>query len=279
MLFSKARIQSQSVLLKTRKRAAGICLLTAGGKLIFSFSLTLCVYSMFALPGYAMLAENIWLLAGAYALFALGAVFSVFFFAMTDFAQKRWFYWNASAAQPLTAFFQRVAPMTVLRLFYLFLLRRLLACLTFLAYLSPFALGCGILYYHMRGAGISPLLFYAALVLLVCLLLGGIYYGFAAVQRYAFCTCLIVQNPSCRVIDALTASRKIAKDTAISAARTKLHFLLWFALCVLILPAFYVVPYYRQTVGCMEKTALDKNHLTPKTQKPIVLLHLIQKPA
>ena len=48
MLFSKARIQSQSVLLKTRKRAAGICLLTAGGKLIFSFSLTFLMSLFFA---------------------------------------------------------------------------------------------------------------------------------------------------------------------------------------------------------------------------------------
>lgn len=279
MSFLKAKIQAQSVLLETRKRALAVCLLSFFGKLIFSFSLTLCVYSLVSLPSYERLTGNLWLLAGAYALFSLGAFFSVFFFALTDFSQKRWFYQNAAFKRPVKALFTRIPLSLSFRLFYLFLLRKILIFFTLLGYLAPFGLGTGILYYHMRGAGVSSLLFYAALVLLSGLLLGGIYYGFAAVQRYSFCTCLLCENPSLRVIDTLSTSRKIAKDTALSIARVKLRFLLWFSLCGLLLPALYVLPYYRQTVGCIEKTALDKNHLTPETQKPVVFLHLVKKPA
>ena len=212
-------------------------------------------------------------------LFSLGAIFSVFFYAMTDFAQKRWFYKNAASKMPVRLFFAHVSPALAFRVFYLFLLRRIFIFFTLLGYLAPFLLGSGILYYHMRGVGVSPILFYAAIALLLLFLLGGAYYGFAAVQRYAFCTCLLCEDRTRGVIDTLSTGRKIAKDTALSIARAKLRFLLWFGLCVLLLPAFYVVPYYRQTVGCIEKTALDKNHLTPETQKPVIFLRLVKNPA
>lgn len=279
MQFLKSKIRAQDVLLETRKQATVVCLLSFCGKLILSFSFCLCVYSLAALPSYESLTENLWLLAGVYALFSLGTVFSAFFYAMTDFAQKRWFYKNATSKRPVRLFFAHVSPALAFRVFYLFLLRRIFIFFTLLGYLAPFLLGSGILYYHMRGVGVSPILFYAAIALLLLFLLGGAYYGFAAVQRYAFCTCLLCEDRTRGVIDTLSTGRKIAKDTALSIARAKLRFLLWFGLCVLLLPAFYVVPYYRQTVGCIEKTALDKNYLTPETQKPVIFLHLVKKPA
>ena len=105
MQFLKSKIRAQDVLLETRKQATAVCLLSFCGKLILSFSFCLCVYSLAALPSYESLAKNLWLLAGVYALFFARHGFFRVFYAMTDFAQKRWFYKNAAFKRPVPVVF------------------------------------------------------------------------------------------------------------------------------------------------------------------------------
>ena len=140
----------------------------------------------------------------------------------------------------------------------------------FLFYLAPFLAGCGGLYYALRTADLPITALYMALGALFCILPLCAYFGFAAVQRFAFCDGLLAENPDCSIVEILGTSKALAKAYGFANANLKLRFLLWKTACLLILPLFYVLPYYRQTVGCAVKIAMNRKRLSAETQKPIV---------
>lgn len=79
---------------------------------------------------------------------------------------------------------------------------------------------------------------------------GLIFYGIA-VQRYSKATFYLVR---CENFTPLDATRESVANTRGRLAEIfffKLSFAPWFLLCLGIFPAFYVVPYYRQSVACL----------------------------
>lgn len=272
MILTKAKIDAQRILLSSRKTAVFVSLCTIVLKLLFAFALGISLYSLKILPSFARIWENIYLKIGFTIFFALAGVFSMLLYALTDFSEKRWFYKNTRTVAPASAFFKPPQMRHIFKIGFLFWLRQLLRTGCFLLYLAPFLLGCGGLYYALRTADVPIRLLYIALGALTCALPICLFYGFAAVQRYAFCDGLLAEDPTLGTVEALRLSRTLAKASACSFARFKLRFALWQAVCVLILPLFYVLPYYRQSVACAVQTAIDKNHLSTEPQKPIVFL-------
>lgn len=270
MTLAKAKIDAQKILLESRKTAVFVCLCTVFFKIFLTAALFVSIYSLTILPDFARIRENIYLKILLYLLFSLAAVFSLLFYALTDFSEKRWFYQNTYAAQPLLAFFKAPRIRHIFKITFLFWLRRLLSIGYFLFYLAPFLAGCGGLYYALRTADLPITALYMALGALFCILPLCAYFGFAAVQRFAFCDGLLAENPDCSIVKILGTGKALAKAYGFANANLKLRFLLWKTACLLILPLFYVLPYYRQTVGCAVKIAMNRKHLSAETQKPIV---------
>lgn len=277
MSLAAAKIDAQRVLMHTRPRAVLVCLLTLLFKLLFLAALSICIYSLTMLPSYEQI-TNIYLKIVCYALFSLGGVLSVLLYALVSTAMRRWFYKNASSPQPISAYFARPTIRAAFKTAYLFWLRKLLTFGTVAGYLVPFLAGTAGFIYTLRMRGISEFLFYFSLCFLTVLFVSGLFFGFAAIQKYTFLEGLLTEDPRRGVIDTLVQSRQIARPICFAAARTKLRFIPWAILCLLIFPLIYVMPYYCQSVGCITKAALDKNHLTVSSQKPIVFLRLAKVP-
>ncbi|MEZ3496496.1 MAG: hypothetical protein K1V97_02880 [Lachnospiraceae bacterium] len=270
MTLAKAKIDAQKILLESRKTAVFVSLCTVFFKIFLTAALFVSIYSLTILPDFARIWENIYLKILLCLLFSLAAVFSLLFYALTDFSEKRWFYQNTYTAQPLSAFFKAPRIRHIFKITFLFWLRRLLSVGCFLFYLAPFLAGCGGLYYALRTADLPITALYMALGALFCILPLCAYFGFAAVQRFAFCDGLLAENPDCSIVEILGTSKALAKAYGFANVNLKLRFLLWKTACLLILPLFYVLPYYRQTVGCAVKIAMNRKHLSAETQKPIV---------
>lgn len=277
MSLSAAKIDAQRVLLHTRPHAVAVCLLTLFFKLLFIVSLGTCIYSLTMLPRYEQV-TNIYLKIVLYALFALGGLCCVWLYALVSTALRRWFYKNAAAPQPISAYFARPTVKVAFKTAYLFWLRKLLTFGTVFGYLVPFLGGAAGFLYALRMRGMSAFLFYFSLGFLAVLLISGLFFGFAAIQKYAFWEGLLTEDPQRGIIDTLAQSRRLARPICFAAARTKLRFAPWGILCLLVFPLIYVMPYYCQSVGCITKTALDKNCLTLSSQKPIIFLHLAKAP-
>lgn len=272
MTLVKAKIDAQKVLMDSRKNAAFICLYTVFLKLFLIAALLVSIYSLTILPDFARIWENVYLKILFCLLFSLAAVFALLLYALTDFSEKRWFYKNTRAAQPLSVFFKVPPFRHIFKIAFLFWLRKLFSIGYFFLYLIPFLAGSGVLYYALRTADIPITSLYIALGALFCMLPLCAYFGFAAVQRFAFCDGILAENPDCSVVETLRTSKMLAKTYGFASTNLKLRFLLWQAACLLILPLIYVLPYYRQTIGCASKITMDKKHLSAETQKPIVFL-------
>lgn len=279
MTLAHARLAAQKRMLENRGRMTAVWLFGAAAKLVLLVGLGISVSMLVALPDITAFGKNSYLTAALYALFAVGALLSSALFALVSFCTARWFYRNAGHAQPFAAFFDRLTLRCTVKLVYFFWLRRLLGVLHFVGYLLPFFIGTGVLWLTLRAQGMTPFLFYAVCVLLAAFLITGTYFGFAAVQKYAFCEALLTLDPTRGVVDTLRESRRLARGLCFACTRERLRFFPWALLCVLIFPLLYVAPYYRQSIGCMAKIVLDRNHLTPQSQKPIVFLCLAKSPA
>ncbi len=225
MTLAKAKIDAQKILLESRKTAVFVCLCTVFFKIFLTAALFVSIYSLTILPDFARIWENIYLKILLCLLFSLAAVFSLLFYALTVFSEKRWFYQNTYTAQPLSAFFKAPRIRHIFKITFLFWLRRLLSIGCFLFYLAPFLAGCGGLYYALRTADLPITALYMALGALFCILPLCAYFGFAAVQRFAFCDGLLAENPDCSIVEILGTSKALAKrqfKTAVSALENRL---------------------------------------------------------
>lgn len=272
MTLAKAKIDAQRLLLNTRGPAVFISLFTVFAKLLFLAAVSLSTYSLTVLPGFTRISENIYLKIACILLFSLAILFSMMLYALVDFSEKRWFYQNACTPQRTADFFSPPRMRHIFKISFLFWLRQLLRIGLFCLYFAPFLLGTGGLYYALRTTDMPVASLYIVSGALVCMLPLCVYFGFTAVQRFAFCDGLLAVNPNYGTVEVLRISRTLAKEFGFAYARFKLRFALWQAACVLVFPLFYVLPYYRQSVAYAVKIAIDENHLSTEVQKPIVFM-------
>lgn len=272
MPLAEAKIDAQKILLYSHKTAVFVTLFTVFLKMFLTFALFLCLYSLKILPTFRTIWENIYLKIICCTLFILAGICSVQLYALADFSEKRWFYKNTTVPRHASDYFRLPRMRHIFKISFLFWLRQLLRAAIFFLYLTPLLLGCGGLYYALRTTDVPIAALFIFLGTLLCMLPLCTYFGFAAVQRFAFCDGLLAENPDYSTVEVLNISRTLAKDVAFAHVRLKLHFTLWLAACILLLPLFYALPYYRQSVACAVKIAIDKNHLSAEIQKPIVFI-------
>lgn len=278
MSFSRAKIEAQNILLTTRKKALAVCFLGVSLRLICMLCTAVSLYSLLHLAEYPLARQSLYIQIGLYALFAVSTLLSLWLFALLVFLQKRWFLENATHKMRIAQFFCRMRFAQAIKIGAVYYFKKALSLFEFLFYLLPFfIIGAGLIY-ELQNTGLSSFLAVFSLAFLGVLFFVGLYFGFAAVQKYAFFDAILAKTPHTSFTQARKTSRDLARQNAFPAVQFKLRFTLWVLCSFLILPAFYALPYYRQSVACMEKFILVKNHLLQDEQKPIVFFVQTRKP-
>ncbi len=270
MSYGYAKIRAQEILLTARKKGIAVCIFSAALRLICIFCTAVSVYSLLHLQTYAPAANSVYAAVGFYALFSVAVPVSAWCYALLVYLQKRWFYENTKSAMPIFAFFCRLRFRDAVKIGFAYYLKKVLCIGTMILYMLPFLLSAGGFLYALRTAAVSTFLFYATLAFLGVLFVLGLYFGFAAVQKYTFCEALFAVSPYAGLVDTFKMSKHLTRGIAFRVVRFKLRFVPWLLCGLLIFPLFYALPYYRQSIACLSETVLDKNHLLPQKQKPIV---------
>lgn len=78
----------------------------------------------------------------------------------------------------------------------------------------------------------------------------GLLFWGIAVQRYARAGFYLAAYGDISPVQAISMSVKRCREELTELFLFKLSFLPWLLLCVAILPALYVIPYYKQSVTC-----------------------------
>lgn len=86
---------------------------------------------------------------------------------------------------------------------------------------------------------------------MIILSIAGFGFYLLYTQRYSKSMFYLACYKDFTVADAISESIKRTKDKCADILFFKLGFVPWFLLCVLIFPAFFVIPYYKQSVTCL----------------------------
>lgn len=78
----------------------------------------------------------------------------------------------------------------------------------------------------------------------------GLGFWLLTIQRYACAVFYLAVSPDITVRSALEKSRAVMEGRCLRMLAFKASFLPWFVLCAAVLPAGYVLPYYRQSLAC-----------------------------
>lgn len=117
----------------------------------------------------------------------------------------------------------------------------------------PFAVLAWSIYYLSGSGGLELYLFISlsggAILTAVC---GAIFY-FIAMQKYFIAEYLYSCNPRLKPLTAIKQSRNLLDGHILEIVRFKLSFLPWFLSCVFIAPAFYFLPYYKESCCIVAK--------------------------
>ena len=106
------------------------------------------------------------------------------------------------------------------------------------------------LLFQIRIADVSVNAAFTVTAGIVLLGISGLVFWLIFIQRYSKAIFFLACYKDFTPADAIRESVRRTKDCATEIFLFKLSFLPWFLLCLLVLPAFYVIPYYKQSVTC-----------------------------
>lgn len=78
----------------------------------------------------------------------------------------------------------------------------------------------------------------------------GLFFYFVSVQRYSKAMFFLVGYENLSVVDAIKESIRKTQGKCGEILLFKLGFLPWFLLCIAVVPALFVIPYYKQSITC-----------------------------
>lgn len=137
------------------------------------------------------------------------------------------------------------------------------------AFLSPFLLSAGSFFYRLLESGVAKNMSIAWAFGSGALLFIGLFFTFAVTQRYsAWFVFLSEENTG--VISAMQKSVEITEGQCLKIAFFKLSMLPWLLLCLLIIPALYIIPYYSFSVGILIRSLERKSETPIPKEKPII---------
>lgn len=78
----------------------------------------------------------------------------------------------------------------------------------------------------------------------------GTAFWLVTIQRYTYASFYFAASRKTTVKNAIVQSRSLTRGQSAGMLLFKASFLPWFILCLAVLPACYVVPYYKQSLAC-----------------------------
>ena len=94
----------------------------------------------------------------------------------------------------------------------------------------------------------AAFIFFSGMIILA---IAGFGFYLLYIQKYSKSMFFLACYKDFTVTDAICESIKRTKDRCADILFFKLGFVPWFLLCILIFPAFFVIPYYKQSVTCL----------------------------
>ena len=109
------------------------------------------------------------------------------------------------------------------------------------------------IYYLSGTGGLELYLFISLAAGSVIFGISGLIFYFIAVQRYFIAEYLFSSNPRLGVFMAINHINNLLDGHIFEIVRFKLSFLPWFLGCLAVIPAFYFIPYYKESCCVVAK--------------------------
>lgn len=195
-----------------------------------------------------------------YAYFSLCIVTVLCSAAVCGYLFHRWFYVGNSVEGAKSYF--RIMPIRFqLKIIYLHFLRFSKRFGNLIFFLLPFALSTAILINKLENKGVDSRLFGLFCAMCIFFLAIGLRYLLGANQKASYCDEILCDCPHSSAHEVLKAAEGLSDRQCFALARLKLSFFGWYLLCVLLVPLFFVIPYYSETVALYRKTDLESQGL------------------
>lgn len=109
------------------------------------------------------------------------------------------------------------------------------------------------IYYLSGTGGLEMYLFISLGGGSILLMLGGAAFFFAATQKYFIAEYIFSSDPRLDALTAIRQSKNLLDGHILELVRFKLSFIPWLLSCFLIIPAFYFIPYYKESCSMVAK--------------------------
>lgn len=272
MNLAFAKIEAQKILQSERKKTFFVSLLSIVFTLTMLSAAVFGIYCINMLGSYDKISGNIIMLISFYALFSLEVIISIFILSVISFNKKRWFFENAYHKNNIRRFFASEPFKVRLKSFYFFVFKKVMNIVLFILYEIPFITVIGAIIYYTQNSGIYRRIFILSLIFSAVLFFTGLYFALASMQKYYFCELLLYCNKDLSVINAIKKSKSLTDSSRFRLINYKLSFCLWTLSCILILPAFYALPYINQSFGAVGLKYLEKFNPLSAKDIPIIFM-------
>lgn len=239
-------------------------------KLMFLGSAVFCSYILLS---YSKIKNDMLTDILYYALFSFGVIFSVCLYIITDYTLKR-IYFESSIKNEPSKMFTALKVSFQLKIIYLHFVRFFINLFYTLFYMLPSLAVAGITLYFLMG-GMDTLIFYACTLLFLSLFILGVIFSLAAFQKFAFLDETATLNSSLSATETIKFLNRSDAKQCFKLLKFKLSFVFWFLLCVFIIPAFFVFPYYRRSMSLYAKQTLKIKSPKPVQEKPVIVLKFL----
>ena len=120
--------------------------------------------------------------------------------------------------------------------------------------------------YQNNGFNINLTLFISSIALLVI----GVIFLYVTLKRYSMCSSVVLTEDEKNPIKIIEKSISIMEGHSIEYSFYCLSFAGWILSCILIIPAFYVLPYIAMGKWCFKNSLGVKKILKKEKEKPII---------
>lgn len=187
-----------------------------------------------------------------YAVFSLSILSGLWLLRAIKILLHRWFMLNDGSLR-IRDFFNVISLKMHFRVFLLKILFLFYNTVSTAFYFFPFSAAVIYLYYRLNSGGMKKTPFIIYILFLSALFLSGLYFSIVSMQKTAYLDeCAVVQQNT--VINKLFKSVfENSRGSCFSFANFKLSFLGWWLLSAFVIPLFFTVPYYLQSVSEFKK--------------------------
>lgn len=268
MNFKKTKLQAEKMLSNSRLAAVFVLiiyyLLKIANFTVISFSF-LCIYNIYKADFFFPVKLPV---AIYYDVFAICVLVCLYFLTLLKYLKNIWFFENSNNGSQHRYF--KIIPVRLqFKIIFLHLFKNVNICLTFVFSAVPFSAFSYYFYLNLNKG--MPLYFVLIFTLMLILLLGlSIYFTLLNSLRFNFLDEEIYLNGGKKLFLIYKKCIRDSKNKLFNILMFKLSFIFWFLSCILIVPVFYVMPYYSQSLSQKAKQVLHVYSARPVKFKPVI---------